>query len=97
MGEPFLCRLGFHEWRDIGARVEVFWQEPTVLKAGIKNTAGTLAGSQNCNITTHKKTVYEGRMCKRCGMKLKRIFITNPDGTLAAVGWEDAAEETDNE
>jgi hypothetical protein len=93
--EPLLCSLGFHKWQNYGAQVEVFWQEPTVLKAGVRDSFGTSAGSPECNAHTHSKVVYEGRECKRCGMKLKRKFVTNSDGTLACVGWEPDTEETD--
>jgi hypothetical protein len=88
LSEPLLCRLGFHKWQDYGKKVEVFWQEPTFWKAGVKHSWGTTAGSQQCNIQTHSKMVYEGRECKRCGMRLRRKFVTNSDGTLACVGWE---------
>jgi hypothetical protein len=97
LSEPLLCRLGFHKWRNYGSEVEVFWQEPTVLKAGVKHSFGTSAGSPKSNIETHSKVVYEGQECKRCGMKLRRKFVTNSDGTLACVGWEPGTEETGKE
>ena len=36
----------------------------------------------------HSEVVYEGKQCKRCGMKLMRRFVKNSDGTLSSVGWE---------
>ena len=30
---------------------------------------------------------------QRCGMKLRRKFVTNDDGTLSCVGWESDNEE----
>lgn len=107
MGEPFLCRLGFHKWQDCGKEVEVFWQEPAPLNLGIQGTKyagrrGTPTslpsdGPTGTNFETHSKIVHEGRECKRCGMRLKRIFATNSDGTLSSVGWEPNAEETAKE
>ena len=49
------------------------------------------------NIETHSKVVYEGRECTRCGMKLRRKFVRNSDGTLSCVGWEPDNEEGDKE
>ena len=102
MSEPILCRLGFHKWRDYGKQVEVFWQEPAPLNLGIKGTkySGTglpKDGPTGTNFETHSKIVHEGRECMRCGIRLKRIFATNSDGTLSCVGWEPDNEETDKE
>jgi hypothetical protein len=95
LSEPLLCRLGFHKWRNYGNEVEVFWQEPTALKGGVKDSFGTSVGSPKGNIEAHSKVVYEGRECARCGMKLRRKFVTNSDGILSCVGWEPDTEETD--
>lgn len=71
LGRPLLCRLGFHKWKNYGGEVQIFWQEP-----------GLIYG-----LTTESKMVYEKRQCLRCGVKFKRIFSTNPDGTMSSVGW----------
>jgi hypothetical protein len=98
VGEPILCRLGFHKWQNYGGQVEVFWREPNVLKAGltvIGGFFGTKAGSPESNIKTQSKVVYEGHECTRCGIKIMRRFVTNSDGTLSCVGWEPETEETE--
>jgi hypothetical protein len=97
LGDPILCRLGFHKWQDYGKEVDVFWEEPNRIKAGIKDGFGTSVGPPLGNIEAHHKVVYEGRECKRCGLKLKRTFATNSDGTLSSIGWEPDNEETDKE
>ena len=71
VGQPLSCRLGFHKWENYGEERQIFWQEP-----------GFIYG-----LTTKSKVVYDKRRCLRCGVKLKRIFPTNPDGTLSSVGW----------
>jgi hypothetical protein len=71
VGEPLSCRLGFHKWENYGEERQIFWQEP-----------GFVYG-----LTTKSKVVFDKRRCLRCGVKLKRIFSTNPDGTLSSVGW----------
>jgi hypothetical protein len=35
-------------------------------------------------------------MCSRCGIKEKRIFAENIDGSKAAIGWERIDEKTQN-
>ena len=82
LGQPLSCRLGFHRWENYGEERQIFWQEP-----------GFVYG-----LTTKSKVVYEKRRCLRCGVKLKRIFSTNPDGTLSSVGWTpDARDNSRNE
>jgi hypothetical protein len=71
LGQPLLCRLGLHKWENYGKEVQIFWQEPALVYG----------------LSTKSKVVFEKRRCLRCGVKLKRIFSTNPDGTLASVGW----------
>jgi hypothetical protein len=66
-----LCELGFHKWEDYGKEVQIFWQEP-----------GLVYG-----LTTKSKMVHEKRRCLRCGVRLKRVFTPNPDGTMGSVGW----------
>jgi hypothetical protein len=83
LGEPFLCRLGFHKWRNYGDMVEVFWQEPDS------------HSRYRTTLRTTSEVVYEGRECKRCGAKIRRKLVTNSDGTLSSVGWEPDTEETD--
>jgi hypothetical protein len=88
LSEPLLCRLGFHKWRNYGDEVEVFWQEPDNVRTRT---------SPRVRYASHHETVYEGRECKRCGIKLRRKFVTNPDGTLSCVGWEPDTEGTDKQ
>jgi hypothetical protein len=35
-------------------------------------------------------------MCSRCGIKEKRIFAENIDGSKAAIGWERIYDKTQN-
>jgi hypothetical protein len=70
---PLLCRLGMHKWRDYGESVLIVWKEPGFIP-GVK--------------TERRKNVLSLRECPRCGVKQKRIFSENIDGTMAAVGWE---------
>lgn len=49
------------------------------------------------NFEVHSENVYEGKQCKRCGIKLMRRFARNPNGTVSCVGWEPYTEETDKE
>jgi hypothetical protein len=100
LGEPLLCRLGFHKWRNYGEEVEVFWQEPTVLKLrGSAYYQDTESGevSRESLYEGHSEVVYEGRECTRCGKKLRRRLVTNSDGTLSSVGWEPETGEADEE
>ena len=60
-----------HKWQNYGNEIQIFWQEP-----------GLIYG-----LTTKSKVVNEKRRCTRCGIKLKRKLSTNPDGTLASIGW----------
>jgi len=90
LSEPLLCRLGFHKWQNYGKKVEVFWQEPPVGVGG-----GRYLHPRS--FERHSKTVYEKCLCRRCGVKLRRKFVTNSDGTLSCVGWEPDAEETSKE
>jgi len=78
LGEPLLCRLGLHRWKNYGNKVEVFWEMPPVSPMRF---GGRVRERRS-------ETVYEKCVCKRCGVKLKRIFTTNSDGTLSCVGWE---------
>ncbi|MGB9135385.1 MAG: hypothetical protein WCC63_07395 [Candidatus Bathyarchaeia archaeon] len=70
---PLLCRLGVHKWRNYGARVLVVWKEP-----------GLLPGTK----AERRKHVLSERECLCCGVKMKRTFSENLDGTQAATGWE---------
>jgi len=89
---PLLCSLGLHKWQNRGNPVEVFWQEPSLIKGGVKRGIDTSAGVRRGGLEVHSKLVYEGRECKRCGLKLRRKLITNADGTLSCIGWEPATE-----
>lgn len=70
---PILCRLGLHKWRNYGEKVLIVWEEPGLIPFTKKEM---------------KKLVYCKRECLRCGIKEKRKFLENIDGTLAAAGWE---------
>ena len=89
VGEPFLCSLGFHKWQNTGNAVEVFWQEPAHIKADTVRPSGVLQAWTE----KHHEVVYEGKQCKRCGMRLRRKFSTDSDGTLSCAGWEPETEE----
>ena len=82
LGEPLLCRLGFHKWQNYGDEVVVSWKEPAYHMG------------RATWLESHDEAVYEGRECKRCGMKLRRKFVENSDGTFSCVGWEPDTEET---
>ena len=69
----FLCRIGIHKWRNYGERVEIAWTE-SGLVPGIKKEM-------------HRR-VFSERECLRCGIREKRKFDENIDGTKAAMGWE---------
>jgi hypothetical protein len=70
---PLLCRLGAHKWRNYGAWVLIAWKEP-----------GFIPGTK----VERQKHVFSERECLRCGVKMKRTFSENLDGTQAATGWE---------
>jgi len=76
---PLVCRLGMHKWKDYGEIAKITWKEPGFVPS-----------------TTEKieKYVYSERQCLRCGIRLKRIFAPNRDGTQAAIGWEKVTNET---
>lgn len=82
MGDPILCKLGFHKWQNYGNQVVVSWQEPTLSQARWRA------------LEKHSKAVYPERKCERCGIRLRRKLVTNPDGTLSSVGWEPDTVET---
>ena len=86
LGEPLLCRLGFHKWQNSGSQVMVSWKEPHALRARLEG-----------EFVTYSKAVYEGKQCKRCGMKLRRKLVANSDGTVSCVGWEPDTKETEKE
>jgi hypothetical protein len=107
--EPLMCRFGFHKWQNYGNQVIVSWREPHSLpyvenRSYSKYTPssptppeGELEVELDSAFATRSEAVYEGRECKRCGMKLRRKFITNSDGTLSCVGWEPDTEEAHKE
>ncbi len=73
MPESRLCRMGLHKWRNYGDRVKIQWREPGFIP-GIK--------------TTRHTEVFTERECLRCGVRERRKFFDNIDGTKAAAGWE---------
>jgi hypothetical protein len=68
-----LCKLGIHKWKNYGKHVLITWKEPGFVP-GIKREVW--------------KYVFSERECLRCGIKEKRRFSENLDGTLAAAGWK---------
>lgn len=62
-----------HKWRNYGESVLIVWKEPGFIPS-VK--------------TQRHKHVLSQRECPRCGVKQKRIFSENIDGTMAAAGWE---------
>lgn len=91
---PLLCSLGLHKWQNYGERVEIYWKEPQFTTSRVrvrKWSTGTEHEQQverESAWDTHHKTVFIGRECKRCGLKLRRKLTKNEDGTLSCVGWE---------
>lgn len=102
MGEPLLCRLGFHKWQNYGNQVMVSWKEPVIIGGSGGITAygspppiGPDGLPRHIEVQdAHGEVVYEGKQCKRCGMKLMRRFVTNSDGTISCVGWEPGTDDT---
>jgi hypothetical protein len=90
LSEPLLCKLGFHKWRNYGDEIVISWKEPAYVKA-------RGAGGSKIWLESHQEAVFEGRECKRCGVKLRRKLVENSDGTLSCVGWEPDTEETGKE
>jgi hypothetical protein len=62
-----------HKWRNYGESALIAWKEPGFIPF-VK--------------TQRYKHVLSQRECSRCGVKQKRIFSENADGTMAAAGWE---------
>jgi len=75
------CKLGLHKWKNYGKQVLITWKEPGFV-LGIKKEI--------------RKYVFSERECLRCGIKEKRKFSENLDGTLAAAGWERIEENKDS-
>jgi hypothetical protein len=100
LGEPLLCRLSFHKWRNYGNQVEISWKEPDGETMGVRSirTLGTHEQQVELDsmFTTRSEAVYEGRECKRCGIRLRRRLVTNSDGTLSSVGWKSDTEDARN-
>jgi len=76
-----LCELGIHKWKNYGKHVLIAWKE-----------LGFFLGTEEEKC----KYVFSERECLRCGIKEKRRFSENLDGTLAAAGWERIEESKDN-
>jgi hypothetical protein len=69
-----------HKWKNFGEKVVITWREPGILP-GLKENKS--------------KQVFTERMCLRCGIKQKRKFFDNIDGTHSAAGWETIEEAKD--
>jgi hypothetical protein len=65
--------MGLHKWRNFGDRVMISWTE-----------SGLIPGTKK----DIRKHVFTERECLRCGIKERRLFDENIDGTKAAAGWE---------
>lgn len=74
----WLCKLKLHKWRNYGESVVITWKEPGVIVP--------------TSYTTQSRDVFTKRKCLRCGIRMKRILIKNPDGTLSCIGWEPLSE-----
>ncbi len=72
--QNWLCRLRLHKWRNFGEPVVITWKEP-----------GLIVPSSH--ITQSRKVLTE-KECLRCGIRMKRRLINNPDGTLSCIGWD---------
>jgi hypothetical protein len=83
-----LCELGLHKWRNCGDIVQVSWQEEGLVVAPRQERLSGVLYSE-----AKSKAVYSKRQCLRCGMKLKRKFWENSDGTISCSGWELDTEE----
>jgi hypothetical protein len=70
---PRLCRIGLHKWRNYGDRVLITWTESGLIPFTKKDI---------------RKHVFCERECLRCGIKERRLFGENIDGTKSAAGWE---------
>jgi hypothetical protein len=70
---PRLCRIGLHKWRNYGDRVMISWTESGLIPLTKKDIC---------------KHVFCERECLRCGIKERRLFSENIDGTKSAAGWE---------
>lgn len=81
-----LCGLGLHKWRDFGESVVVTWTEPSPgmgrLQAQWRPVVGEVRFDQG------SRRVFTERECLRCGIAMKRKIVTNSDGTLSCVGWD---------
>lgn len=103
MGEPLLCSLGFHKWRNYGKMIEISWREPAYMNNRYRVRAWSSGMEREQKVeqasmwTIRSKAVYVGQECKRCGMKLRRKLVTNSDGTISCIGWEPDTEKTDRE
>jgi len=88
----WLCRLGLHKWRDFGESVVVTWTEPSPgmgrLQAQWRPYVGEVRFDQD------SRNVFTERECLRCGIAMKRRIVTNFDGTLSCVGWEQVPSRT---
>jgi len=76
----WLCKLRLHKWRNYGESIVITWKEPTFIKTPYEK------------FTQKSKEVFTKKKCLRCGIRLKRRLIENPDGTLSCVGWEPLSE-----
>jgi len=70
----WLCKLRLHKWRNYGESVVITWKEPGLIVP--------------TSYVTQKRQVFTKRKCLRCGIRMKRRLIYNPDGTLSCIGWD---------
>jgi hypothetical protein len=86
----WLCKLGFHKWRNYGESVVVTWQERTPWGRARDPAVSTRKVLRRFG--THSREVFTRRKCLRCGVDLKRRLVKNPDGSLSCVGWDSTSE-----
>ncbi len=79
----WLCKLRLHKWRNYGESVTITWKEPGVVFPK--------------PFTTQSREVLSKRKCLRCGLRVKRRLVNNPDGTLSCVGWDDLESEDEKD
>ena len=80
------CELGLHKWRDLGESVKVTWTEPSPGMTRLQMQWRPVVGEVRFDQGSRK--VFTERECLRCGIAMKRKIVTNSDGTLSCVGWE---------
>lgn len=85
----WLCKPGFHKWRNYGELAVVTWEEPHHRWKGLYHMwNGFRRRPSSFRFRTRSRAVFSKRECLRCGTNMKRILVKNADGTLSCVGWQ---------